>query len=636
LKLWSFIRPLNPVIVIMMARTAITCAALAAAAMSVSAAPAEMLMQTDGLVSKQVASQVQMVDGFVEKFLKEKTPVTSEESEMFGVVEKMFQETTLPNIQSGHDSDVSLLGDRVADIKACDKDVQSVKDGLEEVTAELDKCRAEEARLKGVREAALAALDSFRASLVAAKDVDLSLLQASTKSHARAPGCKSPEASEWEQFGRFFSRTSAWYTDNAKKLHELDDAHKAAVSAHETQHQLCEGKQTSFEQKFCMWHSAVSKTTDAYHQCRENTIKALDDAYPIVTENIKHRKADFNAVQHVRCLLKVLESSEGDKEDGLKTCMKTVVDTSHLNIDKPAVPESVEEDLQSMIADIGKRHRKITSTDEAALEDAKNMCQKDSVEVMQAKHDSDVAKIAELLGAVTTCDDVRVTMSKDVSDRNTVLAAARTDLQQNRAEEARLKGIMDAADQALESFIASSRSRRPIFDMPPAEEKDAIEKYYADRENFYTEDHKQYGILRSDLKAKTEAYNAQVVISAGKQAVFDARLCEWSAAVTNTRTTYKTCRDNTVPALEKEVAAVEGREAKRIEDWTQTEREECFLNTLVADGTTQGLLNDCTAKDVDTNHLNINAQATPPFADEALAALGDLSAESPSVPCPSK
>ena len=57
------------------------------------------------------------------------------------------------------------------------------------------------------------------------------------------------------------------------------------------------------------------------------------DAYPRVAENIKHRMADFGAIQHVRCLLKLRQSEGGDKADDVK-------DTT-----KPPAPDSVEEDL---------------------------------------------------------------------------------------------------------------------------------------------------------------------------------------------------------------------------------------------------------------------------------------------------
>ena len=505
------------------------------------------------------------------------------------------------------------------------------------MTKEIDDCRAEEERLKGVRAAALKALNDLRASLVSAPDVDVSgdasLLQTGSAAQVRAPGCATPEVAEWKQFGNFFSRTSSWYTGNAAKLHEVADAWRASVNAHEAQIKKCDAFQTDFEHKFCMWHSAVSKVTDEYALCREREIKALDDAYPIVAESVKHRKADYTAVRHVQCLLKVLEAEDNDKAQGLKDCIATKVDTSALTVEKPPVPDSVAEDLETMINDIANRHTGITAAEEKVLDEAKAMCQKDSVEVIQAKHDADQKQINDELAAVNQCDTVRESMSADVNQRNTVLGAARDDLKQARDEEARLKGIMDTATATLESFIQNADSTKPVYPMPDHSDKEAVLRWFDERMGWYTENDHKYIELRAALKAAIEAYNAQVAVAAGKQAVFDARLCEWKAAVANTRGTYKTCRDNTVPTFDATKADVHGKEDKRSKDWTQIEREQCFLDQLKADPNDRDLAHQCTVQDVDTTHLVVNYPDTPASADAALAALGDLSAESPSVPC---
>jgi len=166
--------------------------------------------------------------------------------------------------------------------------------------------------------------------------------------------------------------------------------------------------------------------------------------------------------------------------------------------------------------------------------------------VIKAKRNADLAQIAKDLAAVNQCDTVRVTMSEVVAQRNTVLGAARDDLKQALDEEARQKGIMDAASNALESFTSTANSEKPPFDMPPATDKDATERNYRS--------------LRSDLAAKTGAYTAQVAVAAGEQSVFDARLGEWKVAVAKTRDVYKTCRDTTVPVFEVTVAGAKPRE----------------------------------------------------------------------------
>ena len=73
-----------------MTRLAVGCALLAASAFSASASSAPILLQTDGLVSKEVAAEVQVVEKFVNKFLKEKAPITKDEQDAFKAVEDMY------------------------------------------------------------------------------------------------------------------------------------------------------------------------------------------------------------------------------------------------------------------------------------------------------------------------------------------------------------------------------------------------------------------------------------------------------------------------------------------------------------------------------------------------------------------
>jgi len=212
-------------------------------------------------------------------------------------------------------------------------------------------------------------------------------------------------------------------------------------------------------------------------------------------------------------LLKVLEAEDNDKAQGLKDCIATKVDTSALTVEKPPVPDSVAEDLETMINDIANRHTGITAAEEKVLDEAKAMCQKDSVEVIQAKHDADQKQINDELAAVNQCDTVRESMSADVNQRNTVLGAARDDLKQARDEEARLKGIMDTATATLESFIQNADSTKPVYPMPDHSDKEAVLRWFDERMGWYTKNDHKYIELRAALKAAIEAYNAQVAVA---------------------------------------------------------------------------------------------------------------------------
>jgi hypothetical protein len=74
---------------------------------------------------------------------------------------------------------------------------------------EIDGCRAEEERLKDIREAVLKAFIDFSASLVAQPDMDMSLRQDSAS--AGATGYFTPPVAEWDQFDTFFYSMSDWF-----------------------------------------------------------------------------------------------------------------------------------------------------------------------------------------------------------------------------------------------------------------------------------------------------------------------------------------------------------------------------------------------------------------------------------------
>jgi len=186
------------------------------------------------------------------------------------------------------------------------------------MTKEVNDCRAEEERLQGAR-AAIKVSDDLRASLVAAKDV--SPFQPGSAAHVRASDCATPPVAQIKK---------------------------------------CDDFQQDFKAKFCMRHRAVPKVTDEYTECRATTIKALDDTYPIIAEGVKHSKADYTAVRHVQCLLKVLNSPGGDKAQGLKDCIHSKVDIDQLTIEKPPLPDAMDKDFEPMIKDIVSRHIDIT------------------------------------------------------------------------------------------------------------------------------------------------------------------------------------------------------------------------------------------------------------------------------------
>ncbi len=80
----------------------------AALALAVSASSTPILIQTDA-VSSAVASEMQLVQNFVNKFLAEKTAITEAEKLAFKDVHDLFEQTTLPNIASADQSDRDTL-----------------------------------------------------------------------------------------------------------------------------------------------------------------------------------------------------------------------------------------------------------------------------------------------------------------------------------------------------------------------------------------------------------------------------------------------------------------------------------------------------------------------------------------------
>jgi hypothetical protein len=316
----------------------------------VAAAAPAMLIQTDG-VSDSVLTQVKVVQKIIAQLQKDHRQVTSGEKETLDMVDNILETVTLVNIDNAHKADNKLLADAVETIRACDDDlkeraeIDAAKATSDAAKAALAQCRAKEAELLAFQQGEQKKLENF----VGATS------QGPARDGVSGLECAMPNPSQLDDtpdgMGDFFKSSESWYSSKLDTLNTLDDNNKKAIAAHAAQKADCDNNyQPDWEAKYCAWVALVTNKRTAYGECRTSTMSALDTTFDDVTVKSGHRKADFAAVNRVRCLLKVLslEGAADDVDAELNKCLDEVIEVSQFTIAKPEYPASDTEGLAAL------------------------------------------------------------------------------------------------------------------------------------------------------------------------------------------------------------------------------------------------------------------------------------------------
>ena len=290
-----------------------------------------------------------MVEKIVKQLTAEHRQVSPTEAETLGLVDSTLEKTTLPNIDAADAADRDLLASAVQTITNCNDDlhqtseIDAAKAALDAARAALATCRSEEAQLLAFQQGEEKKLTNFVAA---------------TSQGPTDLGCQLPPPTQLDEtpdaMGDFMQASEQWYAEKGAELDTLDDNNKKAIAAHAAKKDECDTvKQPDFEAKYCSWSGLIIDKRNNYVSCRTTTKAALDKTFDDATVKSGHRKADFTAVNRVRCLLKVLiKDGTGDEVNAaLDACLDEVISTDKFTIAKPDYPPR-DEDAVAALGDL--------------------------------------------------------------------------------------------------------------------------------------------------------------------------------------------------------------------------------------------------------------------------------------------
>jgi len=129
-----------------------------------------------------------------------------------------------------------------------------------------------------------------------------------------------------------------------KCLRDLQPFHESHIQWHDNYTYLeriaalCDTNQTAFEREFCAWTEKYDDTCDDYSRCRRNGIALRNATHADVEISAEARRADYVTGKHIKCLFQVFEAGNENKSGLLDECAALTVDTSHLVITYPPIP----------------------------------------------------------------------------------------------------------------------------------------------------------------------------------------------------------------------------------------------------------------------------------------------------------
>merc|ERR1719346_255744 len=103
---------------------------------------------------------------------------------------------------------------------------------------------------------------------------------------------------------------------------------------------MCDTNQTAFEDAFCDWTEKYDDACENYNGCRRHAIALRNVTYADVEQSAEARRADYATGQHIKCLFRVFEEGNEDKKSILEQCESLTLDTSHLIISFPPIPNA--------------------------------------------------------------------------------------------------------------------------------------------------------------------------------------------------------------------------------------------------------------------------------------------------------
>jgi len=243
------------------------------------------------------------------------------------------------NAQHAEDqAEVNAARDAIRNCGARAKALQTLKDnGTEALKGKVDKartkhndCRTSERSLldKKVNEC-----NAFKAHALTLKPPDCT--------------CNYDQGPSFDSLACLRSGMK-WFTNATASYEKAQGLCDLANATYSKAKKECNDKQTSFEDAFCMYAFALGTTCANQVDCRNTSITARNATHLRVAVSERARKAECESANLVLCLLTVLNASEVEMPALLAGCHNLTVNTTHLNIIYPPIPEATHCDVSDI------------------------------------------------------------------------------------------------------------------------------------------------------------------------------------------------------------------------------------------------------------------------------------------------
>eukprot|EP00401_Gymnodinium_catenatum_P002353 CAMPEP_0117514890 /NCGR_PEP_ID=MMETSP0784-20121206/30299_1 /TAXON_ID=39447 /ORGANISM="" /LENGTH=932 /DNA_ID=CAMNT_0005310693 /DNA_START=28 /DNA_END=2826 /DNA_ORIENTATION=+ len=243
---------------------------------------------------------------------------------MWDAMERIIVNTTM----QWHDEDQFELTSSVATVGECAQTMAeafgSLEGGVDAKATEMSsrrvlhtECRLTERALATGTGSDCSALTSYKSLLSPPDDLELD------------PANPLP----------YITALLAWAQEANHTYVTARDLCEAENAQYPSQRQTCNSRQTSFEESFCDYRSALKSSCTAYSTCRSRTVGSHSRTVANVRQSEEARKVEYTAAKAVQCYIAILNSTTPPEQAELDACEGIAVDTTHLNITYPEVPQ---------------------------------------------------------------------------------------------------------------------------------------------------------------------------------------------------------------------------------------------------------------------------------------------------------
>jgi archaellum component FlaC len=136
---------------------------------------------------------------------------------------------------------------------------------------------------------------------------------------------------------------ATWADGHKKSLEVLKTKCDDATDVYEKQAQDCDDDQKNYESAFCQLAMKKDSVCGEFDTCRKQQIEEFNqicDEIEIVAET---RKAVWQSLEKIKCYVDVMltAAQRNITQTEVNGCIDKVVDTNHLNFDRPEIPPAV-------------------------------------------------------------------------------------------------------------------------------------------------------------------------------------------------------------------------------------------------------------------------------------------------------